>query len=83
MRISACAHTAPNDPVVAPITATGLNRRGLSSRGRLAQSIAFFRQPGIELLYSGVAMRRASARAIASRRRATSAGGAAVSRSSS
>ena len=45
--------------------------------------MAFFRHPGMELLYSGVAMSRPSAREMASRSRTTSAGGASVSASSS
>ena len=62
---SAWAHTAPNSPVLAPITATGLSRSALSGKGREAQSIAFLSTPGIEALYSGVAISSASAAAIA------------------
>ena len=65
LRVSACAQTAPNSPVLAPITAAGLPRSGVSARGREAQSIAFFSTPGIEELYSGVAISSASAAAIA------------------
>src|SRR3954451_4903195 len=66
LRSSACAHTAPNMPVEAPITATGLRLSGVSASGRDTQSIAFFSWPGIEWLYSGVANRTASAAAIRS-----------------
>src|SRR3954464_9818698 len=70
-RSSACAHTAPNMPVEAPITATGLPLRGVSASGRETQSIAFLSWPGIEWLYSGVANRIASAAAIRSFRSVT------------
>src|SRR3954451_1951383 len=82
LRTSACAHTAPKSPVLAPITAAGLSRRTLSGNGREAQSSAFFSAPGSEALYSGVAIRIASASSIASRRSWT-AGGGVDSRSSS
>ena len=52
----------------------GLVRSAASSRGRDAQSIAFFSPPGTEPLYSGVAKRIASAAPHASRRRATGSG---------
>ena len=65
--VSACAQTAPNIPVEAPITAAGLPVRALWPAGREAQSRAFFSWPGIEWLYSGVAIRTASASRIASR----------------
>jgi hypothetical protein len=68
---------------VAPITATGLLRIGAVALGRDAQSIAFFRTPGIDELYSGVANRTASAPAIASRSSATPAGASPFSSSSS
>src|SRR3954447_2426701 len=71
LRSSACAHTAPNMPVEAPITATGLPLRGVSASGRETQSIAFLSWPGIEWLYSGVANRIASAAAIRSLRYVT------------
>ena len=61
LRASACAQTAPNMPVLAPITATGLLRSALSGNGRDAQSSAFLSWPGSEELYSGVAIRTASA----------------------
>jgi hypothetical protein len=74
LRSCACAQTAPKIPVLAPITATGLLRQALSGNGRDAQSTAFLRAPGIEPLYSGVAIRIASAAAIARRSRSTAAG---------
>jgi hypothetical protein len=60
---------APNCPVLAPITATVLFVSAASSRGRDAQSIAFFRPPGTEPLYSGVANRIASASSHSARSR--------------
>src|SRR5829696_2946126 len=81
-RSSACAHTAPNMPVLAPTTATGLLRSTALANGREAQSIAFLSCPGIDELYSGVATRIASAPAMASRRSATPAGGLPSSSSS-
>src|SRR2546426_8664557 len=83
LRSSAWAQTAPNIPMLAPITATGLLRRGLSPTGREAQSTAFFSTPGIDALYSGVANSTASARAIAPRRWTTGAGPSPTSSSSS
>src|SRR3954447_15204216 len=74
LRSSACAQTAPNIPVLAPITATGLLRSGFDTSGREAQSTAFFSTPGIDELYSGVANRTASASAIARLRATTGAG---------
>ena len=47
--------------MLAPITATGFLRIGDSAIGRETQSSAFFNAPGIEPLYSGVAMRIPSA----------------------
>ncbi len=78
---SVCAQSAPNRPVLAPTTATGRFARTDSSLGREAQSIAFFRPPGTEPLYSGVENRIASAAAQSSRRRRTDAGGRRSSRS--
>ena len=83
LRTSACAQTAPNRPVEAPTTATGLPRRALSGNGREAQSSAFFSTPGIDPLNSGVEMSTPSASAIASRRRATGSGAGSTSRSAS
>ena len=74
MRVSACAQTAPNSPVLAPSTAAGLPTSGDAPAGRETQSNAFFSCPGIEPLYSGVAIRTASAPAIAPRSRATAGG---------
>jgi hypothetical protein len=56
-------------------------RSGFETSGRDSQSIAFFSWPGIEWLYSGVLMSRASAAATASRRRATAAGAGSTSSS--
>ena len=75
MRVSACAQTAPNIPVLAPITSAGLPRIGFSAIGRETQSSAFFSAPGIEWLYSGVAISTASAAAIASFSARTAGGG--------
>jgi hypothetical protein len=74
LRVSACAQTAPNIPVEAPITAAGVPVSALSPAGREAQSSAFFSTPGIEWLYSGVAIRTASASRIASRSASTASG---------
>src|SRR3954468_16569431 len=82
LRTSACAHTAPNSPVLAPITAVGFLRSTFSGNGRDAQSIAFLSAPGSEALYSGVAIRSASAASIAANSSRTVSGGV-VSRSSS
>src|SRR6266511_2749452 len=79
-RSSACAQTAPKSPSLAPMTATVLFRSTLVAKGRETQSSAFLRAPGTEALYSGVANKTASDRAI-SRRSAATAGGT-VSRSS-
>src|SRR6185437_1967864 len=81
LRVSACAQTAPKRPVLEPITAAGLLARGLLARGRETQSSAFLSTPGIEELYSGVAIRRPSASAIASLRCRTGSGGVASSSS--
>ena len=51
------------------MTAAGLSRSALSGNGRDAQSSAFFSTPGIDALYSGVAIRTASAASMASRTR--------------
>src|SRR5439155_1070819 len=83
LRSSACAHTAPNRPVVAPTTNEGLPFSAVVARGREAQSIAFLSAPGTEPLYSGVAMRSASAPAMASRSARTASGAGSTSRSSS
>jgi hypothetical protein len=56
--------SAPNGPVLAPITAHGLPRSAFPGNGREAQSSALSSAPGIDALYSGVAMSSASARAI-------------------
>ena len=46
--------------------ADGLRLKEFVPEGRLAQSIAFFRPPGIDRLYSGVTKRTPSTAAIAS-----------------
>src|SRR3954452_10854628 len=82
LRTSACAHTAPKSPVLAPMTAVGLCRSTLSGNGREAQSIAFLSAPGSEALYSGVAISNPSAPSIAAKNSLTTSGGVS-SRSSS
>ena len=69
--VSACAQMPPNEPVLAPMTATGLPRKTAVSRGREPQSSAFLSAPGMEPLYSGVTMRTASAPATAERNAST------------
>ena len=61
-------------PVLDEITATGLLRTGDDSSGRETQSSAFFRTPGMDALYSGVAMSTPSASANARFRRCTAGG---------
>src|SRR5215471_5827745 len=63
---AAWASEVPAGPGVAPMTATGRppNTLGMSTAGLDSQSIAFFSTPGIELLYSGVTIKRPSASAI-------------------
>src|SRR3954465_13639528 len=60
-----CECTVPYAPGEAPIRPTGRSRntRGTSAGGRVIQSIAFLKTPGIELLYSGVTRSSASAAA--------------------
>src|SRR4051794_10210235 len=82
LRASAWAQTAPKRPVEAPITSAGLLRSGLLASGRLAQSSAFLSPPGMDELYSGVAITTASAASMASRSPVTACGRSA-SRSSS
>jgi len=58
LRISACAHTAfTNTPCWRRSPQPGLPFSGDWATGRETQSRAFLRAPGIEPLYSGVAMR--------------------------
>ena len=83
LRSSAWAQTAPNRPVLAPMTATRLCRRTFAAYGRDAQSSAFFSAPGTEALYSGVAISMASARSISARSAATGLGAGVMSMSSS
>jgi len=51
-------------PMEAPITAAGMWSKEFSPHGRDAQSIAFFKAPGIERLYSGVTKSTAATAAI-------------------
>src|SRR4051812_6718091 len=82
-RSSDCAQPAPNAPVLAPITATGLFASAASPRGRDSQSTAFFSWPGTDALYSGVANTIASAPATVARICATAGGAGSTSSSSS
>src|SRR3954451_24253993 len=68
-------------PVLAPTTAAGLPQSAFSPFGRDAQSRAFLRTPGMEELYSGDAIRTASAVSIALRSRRAPAGPAPASSS--
>src|SRR5207237_928881 len=70
-RSSACAQAAPKAPVLAPTTTTGLFRRAFVATGRETQSIAFFKCPGMDVLYSGVAKRTAPAFPVAAFRPAS------------
>jgi hypothetical protein len=63
--------------------ATGFPASGEASGGREAQSIAFFSTPGMPRLYSGVAIRSASAPRIASFSATTGSGSPAASTSAS
>ncbi len=63
--------------------ATGLRFSGEANGGREAQSIAFLSTPGMPRLYSGVAIRSASAARIASLSAATAWGSPAASTSPS
>jgi hypothetical protein len=65
---STCARSVPPRPGVAPIKATGRlpKTRGMLAGGRVSQSIASLKIPGIDFLYSGVTRSRPSARAIRS-----------------
>src|SRR5438105_2960358 len=83
LRSSACAQAAPKAPVLAPTTATGLFRSMFVSTGREIQSTPFFKSPGSDPLYSGVAKSTASAFAIAAFKRATPVGRGWTSSSSS
>jgi len=78
---AAWAQTPPKEPVDAPITATGLFASEAASRGLDAQSIAFFRRPGSEPLYSGVAISSTSAATMRSRSACTGADTPSPSRS--
>src|SRR6476620_12179229 len=61
-----CATAVPTFPGDVPIVADGLRANEFLPYGRLAQSIAFFRPPGSERLYSGVTKSTASTAASAS-----------------
>jgi hypothetical protein len=67
------------------MTATGLPASTSSGQGLESQSMAFLSTPGTDQLYSGVAIRSASAAATSSRSRRTGSGPppVALSRSSS
>ena len=56
----------PIAPGEVPITADGFRANEFFPQGRLAQSIAFLRPPGIERLYSGVTNSTASKSAMPS-----------------
>src|SRR3954469_7863433 len=60
------ASAVPIAPIDAPITPAGMWWNEFCPHGREAQSMAFFRAPGMERLYSGVTKSSASDRAIAS-----------------
>ena len=60
-RRSCCAQIAPYSPVVAPAMATVLFRSQLPRCRAETQSIAFFKTPVVDPLYSGVTRRSASA----------------------
>ena len=81
--MDACTGTLVNySNTPAEMIAAGLPARAESPWGREAQSIAFFKAPGAEALYSGVTINRASAASICSRRSSTDAGIESGSRSS-
>src|SRR6476619_2341155 len=61
LRRCCCAMAVPIAPGDVPITAEGFREKEFVPHGRLAQSIAFLRPPGMERLYSGVMNRTASA----------------------
>src|SRR5690606_32128987 len=54
LRRCCCAIAVPIAPGEVPMTADGLWSKAFWPYGRLAQSIAFFKAPGIDRLYSGV-----------------------------
>src|SRR4029079_12339767 len=60
------ATAVPILPGDVPIVADGFRANAFLPYGRLAQSMAFFKPPGIERLYSGVTNSTASTAAIAS-----------------
>jgi hypothetical protein len=66
LRRFCCATAVPILPGDAPITADGLCANEFFPYGRLAQSMAFFKLPGMSRLYSGVTNSTASTEAIAS-----------------
>jgi hypothetical protein len=74
LRRLCCATAVPIAPGEVPITADGLRVKEFLPYGRLAQSIAFFRPPGMERLYSGVTNRTASTFAMLSLKALAAAG---------
>src|SRR5271163_4122456 len=80
LRRFCCATAVPSVPGDAPITADGLDAKEFAFHGRLAQSIAFLRLPGMLRLYSGVTNNTASTAAIAALN-AWAAGGKSASKS--
>ena len=74
LRRSASAQAAPRGLALVLTTAAGLASWTAAPRGRDAQSGAFFSWPGMEPLYSGVAISTAPAPAISSRSSATGSG---------
>src|SRR3954452_23712043 len=60
------ATAVPILPGDVPMMADGFREKEFVPHGRLPQSIAFLRAPGMDLLYSGVTKRMASTEAIAS-----------------
>src|ERR1043166_584704 len=61
-----CATAVPMAPGEVPMIADGLRANEFCPYGRLAQSMAFLRPPGMDRLNSGVTKRIASDSAIAS-----------------
>jgi hypothetical protein len=59
-----CDSAVPIEPGDVPMMAQGLPVNAFWPHGRLAQSMAFLRPPGIERLYSSVTNNIASASAI-------------------
>ena len=66
LRRCCCATAVPILPGDVPMIVDGFRAKEFFPHGRLAQSIAFLSEPGIDRLYSGVTNRTASTEAIAS-----------------